>query len=190
MKTTGIIASIVIMVASLLLIFFTVLPKYNELTALQEDLIKKETEFKNRSVYYENILKSLRDVEKRKDAVDKVNVALPEDFYLAPIVYFMEDRGSRAGMSVKSVSFSKSMQLEGSNASLQSAVKSVALTLVLLGDYQSFKNFLDSLEKSARLFEVENVNLAPSPQSTDLDEENKFRSKKYTFRLDVRTNTY
>lgn len=178
MKINKPISTIIIFVIILLIIFLFVLPKYRQVDALQNDLAKKQAEYDNKSAYYAKIRDIIKNIENKKEALSKINSALPTDSYLSSLVYFFQRKGAEAGLAITSMALS-----QVSKPDLKKDIKDITFNLRLSGTYESFKNFLSSLDKSARLFEVNSISFSglqvrrAGPQI-------------YEFNMEVKTHAY
>jgi len=165
METNKLISAVVIFAIALALIFIFVMPKYNELLALQATLAQKQAEYNSKSVYYGKISDEVKNIQSRADVTEKINAALPSAFSYANVVYFLQQSASANGLDIKSLVFSP-ITLTNTDANTNSNVKSVGITLDVGGTYPGFKAFLASLDKSERLFEVDSINFSASQNET------------------------
>ena len=186
------ISIIIILVISLILIFLFVLPKYQEFRNLQVKLNEKVAEYNSKSAYFDKLAQVLEDMENRKDAMQKINSALPYNFAFSPLVYFLQNKGAENGLIPKSIVFSQgtsSSLADALTANSDRSIKNITFSLNLTGSYESLKNFLVSLEKSSRLFEINTVSFA-SLQPLQTGSKSKNQSQSYDFKLEVLTHTY
>ena len=157
------IAIIILVIIDLVLIFLFIFPKYQESRDLQMSLAEKNLAYEIQSGYYEKVSTVLKGVDSRQDILKKVDSALPSDPSFAPIVYFLQTESDKNGLTVKSITFSQVASETGqttSQANSKQALKSITFMVNLSGKYQGLKNLLFSLERSARLFEVNAVSFA------------------------------
>ena len=70
-------------------------------------------------------------------------------------------------------------------------IKNIVLMVDVSGSYQGLKNFLHSLERSARIFQVNTISFAPlefsSPEGLTSAAD---QIKTYDFKLEIKTQTY
>jgi len=185
------VAIVIILVISLISIFFFALPKYRESRALRLTLDEKLAEYQSKSAYYEKMAETIKTIESNKEAVEKINSALPDNFYFAPLVYFLQKKTSENGLISKSLTFSQSVSSLGrvSAGAVSKEIKNVSFTLNLTGSYKGLKNFLLSLEKSSRLFEVRNISFVSLKSANQLKNQPN-QLKNYDFKLEVVTHSY
>ncbi len=159
-----------------------VLPKYQESSNIETKLIKDQYQYESRVNYYANISDVLNKIEKNKDALEKIDSALPSEFSLAPVVYFFENTAEESGLAVRSITFSKQQIVSKSSANEN--IKNILFRVDLSGSYDGLKKFLYSLEESSRIFEVSSISFSAGQVSKS----NVLKS--YDFSLSVKTQTY
>ena len=155
--------TIFFLIVSLVLVFLFVIPKYQQTLSLQTDLDKQQAQYNNQSNYYEKLSRLLSDIESRPDALKKIENALPNNPFLAPIVSFLQKKAKENELIVESIVFSQAHQSAyGQAVAIKSnkEVKNITFTVLLSGTYKSLKNFLASLDKSARLFEINTISFS------------------------------
>lgn len=143
----------IILFITLLLSFYLMVPKYKELKVLQLDLAQKEAEYNAQFAYYSEITNKFKDVQLHKDDLQKISDALPPSVTFGQLAYYFQKQSKDNGLILKSISLS---QASTGN------IKDIIFSLNLSGDYLSLENFIVSLERSARLFEVSTVSFGLS----------------------------
>ena len=163
----------------LLLVFFLVVPEYNTFGRLQTDLGEKTAEFNAEFDYYAAIAKTYSELQAHQDDIKKIDDALPAASYptLGGTIYFMQETAKENGLIIKNLFLSQS---SSSNAGpgVSSSVKDLIFSIDLLGSYSSLENFISSLEKSSRIFEITNISFGSVPGS------------QYNFSLQIKTHSY
>jgi len=159
----------------LLLLFFLVLPKYHEFKNLQLKLGEKLAEFNAEYEYFSEITKIHYDIESKKDSVEKIDDALPADSNFGRLVYFFQKKSMENGLIITSLFLNKAPLI-----GVGSDVKEIAFSLNLLGSYSSLQDFIVSLEKSSRLFDVTSISFSYGGADNSL----------YSFNLEVKTYSY
>ncbi len=164
----------------ILLMYFFVVPKYYEFRDIQVKLATAEAEYNGKFAYYSEISKIFRELENRKEVLDKIVSAIPPKPQLADLIYFFQQKGTESGLIVKNILLTKI-----SPVTSESNIKEIVFSLDLLGNYQSLKNFLSLIEGSSRLFEVDSIYFGSQSQlSQPLAQES------YSFRLEIKTHSY
>jgi len=177
---------IIILAISLTTFFLFALPKYQDSKRLELDLAQKQSQYEGLVNYYLGLSDILNKIQQQKDVLDKINSALPTNFTLSPVVEFLQQKAEEANLTIKAVTFSQQQAL-GSLASSGSNmnVKDVNLKIDLSGSYQGIKEFLASLENSARIFEVDSISF-----TSDQAVLPKNSSQSYDFLMNIKTHTY
>ncbi len=191
------IATIIILIITLILIFLFVWPKYQESSDFQKKLIEKQAEYNGKLVYFKKISEIISEIENKKDSLQKINNALPDNTSFAPLVYFLQKKGSETGLILKSIVFSQvsptiyNQQVAATLPDSGSAkeIKNIAFTVDVLGNYQGLKNFLAELENSARIFEVGTISFASQGAAAGFAQK-KNQVEIYDFKLSLKTHTY
>ena len=70
---------------------------------------------------------------------------------------------------------------------LDNGIKNMMVTVTISGTYQGLRNFIVSLEKSARLFDIKTVSLSPVE---GLNSRTQSQLKQYDMKLEVTTHAY
>lgn len=185
------IAIAIILFTILILIFFLVVPEYKTFKKLRVDLGEKKAEYNAEFDYYAEITKKYYELQNRKEDLEKVDNALPEDSNLGRIVYYFQKTASENGMIIKDLFLSRSSATKDSGN-----INEIVFSIDLIGNYSSLGSFLSSLEKSDRIFEVTNISFGSGPSGEDFSGENLFGSTQfqiqqtYTFTLQVKTHSY
>lgn len=174
---------ILITVATLLLIFLLVSPKYKEFKDSQIKLSALETEYNSKYAYFAEITDIYNKLQLRKESLAKVDDALPATPKFSNLVYFTQKKASENGLVIKDLVFTKV-----SSPASGSKVREIVFSVNLLGSYDSLKSFIRALEKSSNLIEITSISfgsqssIAASPSSTT--------SSVYQFSLDLKTHSY
>ena len=178
---------ITIMIALIVLVLF-VLPQYQDASLAQAMVNEKAAEYRGKSAYYATVAQLLEKIEVRREVLGKINSALPADFSVAPIVYFLDQKAVENGSTIKSVVFLQVPAVSSDQPmplAPSKEVKNVVFTVDLTGSYDGLKNFLNALEKSARLFEVETISF-----TTVKPLQVPGGATSYDFKLQLKTNSY
>ena len=181
----------VIIFIIILLMYFFVVPKYYEFRNLQMKLGKAEAEYNGKFAYYSEVSRIFRELEDRKEALDKIDNAIPQKPQLADLVYFFQQKGAESGLIVEDMLLTKV-----SAAATSDDVKEIVFSLDVLGNYQCLKNFLYLMENSSRLFEMGGVSCgaqvdqAQGSQSQQSPIAQSLSQQTYSFRLEVKTHSY
>ncbi len=175
--------------------FFLVWPKYQSVSLIKSKIDEKKKELKYRGEYFVHI-KSLHDeLNEHKVNLSKIDSALPEELSLAALYSYIQKTVAENGLVLKNTGFT--VPKRSSLAKDELKVQEIHFSLVLSGSYPAFKNFIFSLENSARLWEVESFNLSSVIASERISgeeprEEGSGAKKEpvFSFNLRIKTHSY
>ena len=168
----------------ILLMFFLVIPEYRTFTDLRVELGQKRAEYAAEFDYYNAINEVYINLQNRPDDVKKVDDALPENSDIGEIVYYLQKTIKDNGLVSKNLFLSKTTASTSGPVSTsakkseKTGVKDIIFSINLLGNYSSLENFIISLERSARIFEVTSISFDSSAVPP------------YSFNLQVKTHSY
>lgn len=172
----------IILFIILILVFYLILPKYQEFKGLQIKLGEREAELKGRGAYYKEIADVYTRINGNKESLEKIEMALPAGPpILAPIIYFLQKKSLENGLTLGKV-----VLLKRTSITPESEIKEIGFGLTLSGSYPAFKNFLTVLGESARLFEVENITFYSQPPTPEKPQ----KQETFPFGLTIITHSY
>ncbi len=172
----------------LILMYFLVLPAYNNFKDLQIKLGEKKAEFNAKYAYYSEVAKVFYQLEERKDSVKVIDDALPDNPSFGRLMYFFQEKAKENGLIVKDLFLAKYAL-----GSQTSTVKEIVFSFNITGTYVALKNFILSLEKSARLFEITSISFSSTQASlnTPATQLPQFQiGETYSFKMEVITHSY
>ena len=160
----------------LLLIFFLVVPEYNTFETLQTQLGETTAEYNAEFVYYNAIANTYDQLQSHQDDISKIDDALPQDPTLGNTIYILQEAAKQNGLILKDLSLSKSSS--NSSATSGGGVTNIVFSMDLTGNYSSLGNFIISLEKSSRIFEITSISFGSASGSVS------------SFSLQIQTQSY
>lgn len=175
------ITSAIVLFLSLVSIFYLVMPKYN---AYQDKLTQigiEEAKFNGQDAYYSTITKDYNQLMQYKDNLSKIDDALPSKSAFDLLINLLYKKSTDSGIVIQSISGANTQK-----AGTRSSVKEIDLSLGLFGSYPAFKNFLYSLEKSARIIESQDSNFSIAVPSI----QNPNSQDSYPIKLDIKVYSY
>lgn len=150
------IAIIVCLTAAIILAIALVFPKKGDLDSLNKKVSDKKSELRSKEDYFSNLEKTSNALEKYPTQLAKIGSALPQISQLPALFDFLQKAASQTGMVLTSITpaflAEKSLGAEELNSS--------TVTLIVLGDYPAFRDFLRLLENSSRIIEAENISFS------------------------------
>jgi len=184
--------------AILLLVYFLLMPEYNTFKNLRLELGKKRAEYNAEYQYFSEIAMLYAQIQSRQEELQKIDDALPIGSNFSNLVYYFQNQASADGLTVKSLFLSKSSSTDAktsaknkTSSQTQGEMKDIVFSLNMMGSYSSLENFIVSLEKSARLFEIANISFGSAVVLAASEPEAQFQTEQtYNFVLDVLTHSY
>lgn len=192
MKINKPVFSIILLIINLILVFLFVFPKYQDGKNLEMSFFEKQSEYDNALNYYTDVSEALKNIEERQNALGKIDSALPHEPSFSSLAYFLNQKADESGLIIKSITFSQTSRevnqqvLSGGSSA---GIKNIVFTINTAGSYQGLKHFLFSLERSARLFEVNTISFASSEPSKNKGVLQN-RLETYSFKLELKTYAY
>lgn len=150
----------IILFIILLLMFFLVVPEYNTFKSLQIELGEKKAEFNAKYEYFAEVTRVFYELENYKEGIKKVDDALPSKPSFGRLAYFFQKEARENGLIIKDLFLAK-YSLENPDSDIKETVFSISVS----GSYSALKNFILSLEKSARLFEITSISFSSTPNT-------------------------
>lgn len=149
-------------VFSLILVFVYVVPEYRKMKIAEKqiELVQENIELKN------SVLEKVKDYNEENKTIremdsEKFNSLLSEknnvEKYIADINRIVNTSGSRVSIREFSISDPMSVKLPIENSSLD--LQTVDISFSVLGDFDNFMSFLDSIEKNVPLMELGSLNI-------------------------------
>jgi len=150
-----------------LIVLYLVLPNYSAFLKLQEQIAKRQIEVKEKQEYISNIKKIKADIEKYQEFLDKIENSLPQDVSLPSLLNFFQEKAASSGLVMDNMapdteSVSNPGTTDGQEIVQDEKIKETSFRLTVTGSFESFRNFILSLEKSSRLVEVQSISFDTS----------------------------
>ncbi len=150
-----IIAIIILSLLAIFLLVFLVFPKHQDIRVFQAEIRRLKANSEHLQAYALDLQKINKNLEKYNQVLSKIDSALPSELFLPDVISHLQKTSAGNGLIFKDFSSLVSQPLkEGSD------IKKHSLGLTVVGSYPAFKNFLSALEKSARLFTIENISFS------------------------------
>lgn len=156
-------------------------PKFQEMLSAQKQLQAKETEVEEKKAYFAEIDILSEKLEQYPDELAVIDFALPDDFSLPFLFDFFEKIIFRNGLFLKNISqvadsgfksgrgFTPKLDSDvEQKASGDKQLKEIKIFFTLSGSYPAFKNLIYSMEKSARLINVEKLSFSLPKDETSV----------------------
>ncbi len=141
-------------------------PKYQGYIKAQHNLAHKEEFLKNHSQYFQKIRETFLTLGKDKELAAKVVAAIPSDPDYDKLIAYFEKTTAENGLIISRISISEPKEFKEIEEIKK--IKEIKIFVNLVGTYASFNNFLSKVEKSARLFEVEEISFTAPQKGLNL----------------------
>jgi len=165
---------IICILLSLIYGVFIFLPKYRDFNVLKAQISQKQMELNQREEYLSQLDFLSKELEKHKQSLSKIELALPLEPNLPPLFVFLQKACSENGLVFKKIDrFSTNFSKKAAE------IKETEIEFETSGTFPSFLNFLLTLEKSARLIEVDSVSFA-LPKEGDV----------FSFKIKIKIHSY
>ena len=146
---------------SLLLIFVLVLPVYNNLSDLNNQVFEKEISLQSQQEYFWELEDVADRIEGQEESFEKIRSAIPDGRDLANLMNYFQRSASKAGVSMENISPALVASVQGQK------VRASRINLVISGEYIALKSFLAIVEKSSRLIEIEDIGFQAHSEQDD-----------------------
>lgn len=183
--SSPVLQSVLMIIVIVVFGWFVLQPKYDSISAQKQEYEAIKSQQTTLEDDQEQLNKLIRQLENSEDEIKLLDEAVPLDTRATEIAVLLESYSRSAGLLVtqlnveglnKFVSAGDKELLKnpyGANRELVTATTQ----LVISGNIEQFKNFLQLLETSGRLADVENLEVSDSPEGTVF----RVRVKTYAF---------
>ena len=138
---------IILFFSTIALVFWVLLPLYNDITVATEVKKQNENNLNDRLKLSANLNRLVGQYNERLTDIESFSKVIPEGQNIPELLVGLEDLASGSGLSFSSVNFkTKDLKAPG--------FKTLVMEIKVKGSYPNFKNYLKNLEKSLRIFDV------------------------------------
>lgn len=150
-------------------IIYFLLPKYSDFKSLKKDISQKQEEINKKENELLNLQKILEELDLEKESFAKIDSALPQDFSIASLLAFFQLKSEENGLVLKSFSESGLLKTKGEKEQIvQNRIKEHYFDVTLVGNFTAFDNFVQSIEQSSRMIEIENISFKRSKELLEI----------------------
>lgn len=158
--------SVFIIFLSILFLYLFVYQKYQELSFLKKELSQKEQELENTRRYIRQVKEASEKLKDYSEQLSVIETAIPENLQEPETFHLLQTLSVQSGVTLKSVG---KLSPKGENLP-----KRWITDIVILADYPTFKNFLSTLEKSARIIEINKISFSGTEKKEEIKELHNF----------------
>jgi len=148
-----------------------VFPKYQNLNLLQLKVKEKEAEFQSEKEHFSNLDDVSEKLKKYEESLSNINSALAAEPGLPALFNFLQIAASQNGLVLKKIAptLPSPLKEELVKEGWSLGIRETGINLTAAGSYSSFKNFLSTLEKTARMIEIESISFSTSEKAGPID---------------------
>lgn len=157
-------------------------PRYQELDNLRVQIENEKQEIQNQNEYYQELSLISKELDKHREELTKIDSALSLNPPLLSLLKYLQKIAPENGLILTGISSFLTKPIPE-----RADIKEIQGSLKLSGSYSSLKNFLKTLEKSARLIEVDSISFSASQNK---EGETVEISEIFNFSLSIRTKSY
>lgn len=156
---------IICFILSIVLGFLLLWPQYQKLGEARWQVKEKEIERNNQEEYFVHVESLSQDLKGYEEQLSKIFSALPSNYDIPDLLNYISNASNQNGMTLdKIISFSAEQPKKTSTTpsieeTVVSKAKEITIEFGVSGDYTALKNFIATLEKSARIIEVDSISL-------------------------------
>jgi len=130
-------------------------PRFQDLRTIQAAFENISEEIQYQEQYFSQLADIQNKFKDYEEKLFKIDSALPNDPSLASLFNFLQKASSQSGLILKGIS-----PLAVSYSEKNPNLRKTQFSLEVSGSYSAFKEFLSTVERSARMIEVENVSFS------------------------------
>ncbi len=151
------------------------IPSFKEWQEARYEVKSLQSKLEESKQYRAYLASKLRDIEEKKDKVEKAKRALPPSPQLSYYLYWLESLASEKQVSLSSVS------VQEESVSIENPLLSTSRIVVkLTGDYSSLKDYLTTIENGERL-----ISITKAVFARKLDESGQIRTIELELHLEL-----
>jgi len=159
--TNRIIFIVIFIVIAMVLAVILVLPGYRQLQSFQAGVELRQAELQRTRNYFADLRNISEELKENQEALLKIDSALPPELSLPSFLDYLEKISAENNLILGKIG-----QVRSSASGQRSHIREHHLSFSLSGSYSSFKEWLNTLEKSSRLIEITSIRFS-SPESRE-----------------------
>lgn len=160
-KNLSLYGSIMISAAGFLTFYF-VFQTYSHIQQLKVAVGERKTLLETRTKVINNVLELKKNYEDNKDKIEAISVPIPDKKRIPELISGLESMANSNGLLMTSFNITEDAQ------SQDSQINKLRIETKLNGTYDSFKNFLRSVEMNRRLTDVDSIKLGADQNASGL----------------------
>jgi len=162
--TKNILESFVIIAISVAFAMILTWPKFQEFESQRSLVMGKQSDLETRNEYFKNLQQSSSELSNFGPNLAKIESALPDNPDVATLANYLEMSAMQGGLIIKAADYTADQATAApAEGDGQKILKNFHIALTLSGPYESWKNFISSVEKSSRMIEIESTQISANP---------------------------
>lgn len=164
--------------------FFIIYPKYQDVALLESQVTQSKADIYNKEAHLDNLEKLSAKLQQYEEKLRKIDAALPTEPSFPTLFAFLQRTVAENGLILEDINFTPvvsrkkqdisssrmvadqegEMGAEGGVGST-SEVQDIYFTFDSTGSYDALKNFIFSLERSSKIWEIVSLSISSSSDS-------------------------
>ena len=150
--------SSLIIVSSILIFFFLILPTFDKTRMLNGAIEEREIMLKESQQIASRVSELSNEIKINKNEIKKLDQLLPKQKEISEMLVTIESIISSSGLLLSEVTLSESFGVD---------VGKIRANVKFTGDFDSLMTFLDLLEKNLRLIEISTIDVSSQLTGTN-----------------------
>ncbi len=187
-KIILIIAALIAAVAPI--VWYGMKPSYEEISRLTESIADKKIDFDKKKLFVgevEALKKNYSEVDKSDK--EKLGRILPQDENITALLPELEVVLIQNGLNIGNLNFESFSDNKSSAKKIPKFIggdaKPVKVLIDADGSYESFRNFLTSIEWNERLMDIANIGLAIQSNKGGQEDASGTEQEKFSFKIEL-----
>ena len=142
--------------------FAFILPGYDSINKARELLSARQQRLDERTELIQKVATLKSQYDQNISSINKLDSLIPTNKHQDEIISSIQTIAVQSGLNLVEMNIADTPNLQNLNATYKSGI----ISMVITGQYDQFFNFLQLLEQSLRLFDVQNINASEATGGT------------------------
>ena len=142
-------------------LFYLIIPEYDTIKVLDQEIERRQLILDKRVTAIQKVDSLGREIKNREDEAKRLSNLMPPISQTDQVISGLDQIANQAGVGMVQVTTS-------AITSASNNYQNLSIGMQLFGEYSSFVNFISLLEQSLRLYDIENITVGKSQDSTSL----------------------
>lgn len=174
-----VIISIVLILASVAMLYFLVLPQFEKIGLQEKEILDLEYKLENTTSYFNKVKENVEELEKTnwEMATKKIDANFMDGpFFNHNMDAYLKELVVQSGLYLKElniqrgeeVSKTQSTEETNTNTASESTLREVSISFDLSGDYKYLRKLLDIFEKQALIIRINKIEITSGSGTSEL----------------------